>query len=358
MIVERPFKLNVMKNLFIISLLFFGFSANSQEEINGGPVNVPSEGIIDGVFIQEHIPTKRMIPYEYVREADVIWSHRLWAYIDLREKINQSMYYPLDDIIAGYDTVPEVWVKNSSRWSLWTVIRQHVMNGDLTVFSPYDPELDGTGRGVDGDQLKYPIKPSPGLNYFTDDAFKEEMKYYLGRVGPEPVDCLIDEDPNSPSFGDCREVVNPDGSIDILYPDPEWFPYRSEDIVQYRLKEDWFLDKERSVLDVRIIGIAPVVYKIDPNSGAISGYKEVFWLYFPHCRFVFNNYFVYNEQNDAQWMSFDDLFWKRRFNSVTYKESNIHDRKIETYQAGLDALHESVQIKNKIRNIEHDVWSF
>jgi gliding motility associated protien GldN len=351
--------MNDMKKVLLAVLLVLGYSVNAQiEEINGGPVNVPSEGIIDGVFIQEHIPTKRMIPYEYVREADAIWSRRVWEYIDLREKINHNLYYPKDDIIPGYDTVPEVWVKNATRWSLWTVIRQHVMNGDLTVFSPYNPALDGTGRGLDGDQLKYPIKPAPGMNYYTDENFKDEMTYYLGRVGPEPTDCLIDEDPNSDMFGECLEEVMPDGTINILYPDPEWFPYKSEDIVQYRLKEDWFIDKERSVLDVRIIAIAPVVYKVDPNSNQIAGLKEVFWLYFPHCRFVFNNYFVYNDKNDAQWMSFDDVFWKRRFNSVIYKESNTYDRKIETYRAGVDALFESEQIKNEIRNIEHDVWSF
>ena len=61
-------------------------------------MNVPTEGIIDGVFIQEHIPTKRMIPYEYVREADAIWSRRVFEYIDLREKINHTLYYPLDEI--------------------------------------------------------------------------------------------------------------------------------------------------------------------------------------------------------------------------------------------------------------------
>ena len=84
----------------------------------------------------------------------------------------------------------------------------------------------------------------------------------------------------------------------------------------------------------------------------------MFWLYFPHCRFVFNNYFVYNAKNDAQWMSFDDLFWKRRFSAVAYKESNTYDRDIETYRSGVDALYESERIKTEIRNIEHDVWSF
>ena len=90
-----------MKKVLIASLVLLGFTVNAQEEINGGPVNVPSDGIIDGVFIQEHIPTKRLIPYEYVREADVTWSKRVWRAIDLREKFNHPLYYPLDDYFDG-----------------------------------------------------------------------------------------------------------------------------------------------------------------------------------------------------------------------------------------------------------------
>ena len=96
----------------IVAVAVLGSStAIAQPEgISGGPVNVPTEGIIDGVFIQEHIPTKRMIPYEHVREADAIWSRRVFEYIDMREKINHTMYYPLDEI-----TMAGVWVKNATR---------------------------------------------------------------------------------------------------------------------------------------------------------------------------------------------------------------------------------------------------
>lgn len=342
-----------MKSLLIglVGICLFGSVsyAQQQQQINGGPVNVPTEGIIDGVFIQEHIPTKRMIPYEFVREADAIWSKRVWQYIDLREKINLPLYYPLDDI-TPYGT----WVKNATRWSLWTVIRQHVLNGDLRVFSPYDPLSFGLGA-KDGYELKYPIDPEPGLTFYTDSAFRDEMTYYLGTLGPASDIPLTDE------YGDPIVITNPDGSQEFKYPPRDTIWYTSEDIIQYRIKEDWFFDKERSVLDVRIIALAPVVYIIEEDANgvkSISGTKELFWMYFPHCRFVFNNYFVYNSSNDAQWMSFDDLFWKRRFNSVIYKESNEYDRDIDTYRAGVDALYESEQIKNEIRNIEHDVWSF
>lgn len=340
-----------MKSLFMSAVgvfLFVGTTIGQIEGINGGPVNVPTEGIIDGVFIQEHIPTKRMIPYTNVREADAIWSRRVWQYIDLREKINQPMYYPLDEIR------PYGWVRNASRWSLWTIIRQHVMNGDLRVFSPYNPASYGLGTW-DGDQLKYPLDPQQGMNFFTDSAFRETMTFYLGELGEQSDVPLVDD------FGDNIIITNPDGTQEFQYEDPDTTWFQSSDIVQYRLKEDWFLDKQRSVLDQRIIAIAPVRYKMDVDANGnktIAGLQEMFWLYFPHCRFVFNNYFVYNDQNDAQWMSFDDLFWKRRFNSVIYKESNVHDREIDSYRSGLDALHESDKIKNEIRNIEHDIWSF
>jgi len=215
--------------------------------------------------------------------------------------------------------------------------------------------------GLDGDQLKYPIKPQPGLNYYTDSIYRNELAYYLGKVGQPGTEPLIDEDPNSINFGQNLIITLPDGTESFVYDPPDTTWYLSENIVQYRLKEDWFLDKERSILEVRIIAIAPVVYgtEKDPNGKIqITGFEELMWLYFPHCRFVLNNYFVYNEHNDAQWMSYDDLFWKRRFNAVVYKQSNIHDREIESYRAGVDALFESEQIKNEIRNIEHDVWSF
>ena len=120
-----------MKSLFFSTALFlFAGTSIAQPEINGGPVNVPADGIVDGVFIQEHIPTKRMIPYEFVREADVIWSRRVWESVDLREKMNHPLYFPFDEYDASNH-----WVKNSSRWSLWTILKTHILNGDLRVLT-------------------------------------------------------------------------------------------------------------------------------------------------------------------------------------------------------------------------------
>ena len=162
----------------------------------------------------------------------------------------------------------------------------------------------------------------------------------------------------------------------------------SQGITAYNIKEDWFFDKERSVLDKRIIAIAPVCKytKVKKESHAemrgdmVTFYDgvesffqggsfvpledqatvqlEMFWLYFPDLRNVMVNYYTYNDRSDAQWMSFDDLFWKRKYNAQIYRTSDKFDREIEDYRFGVDALYEAEKVKGEIRKWEHDVWNY
>jgi gliding motility associated protien GldN len=340
-----------MKYINLILAVLIIFKVNSLYGQVRGPINVQPTGVINGVPIYATIPTKKVVPYEFVREADVVWSKRIWRTIDLREKFNHPLYFPLDDIDS--DAPDGGWNKNTTRWSLWTIIRYHVMSGDLTIYSPTHPEwIDWN----DGDLFKYPYTAnkygsSSNGNYHTDSLFRENIKGqgFLGleQVGiPEAIMSI--EFPGEDSVGLNNKIV--------YYTFPfKWI--ESKDVIQYRLKEDWFFDKERSVMDVRILGIAPVVYERN-QEGTIIGTKELFWLYFPECRYVFQNFFVQSRQNDSQRMSFDDLFWKRMFHSYIDKESNIYDRSIDTYRSGVDALLESEKIKKKMFTFEHDLWSF
>lgn len=334
-----------MKNLMLCTLLVFSLSAFAQ--INGGPINSRTEtGVIDGVYLKSNIPTKRLIPYPYIREADALWDKRVWRAIDLREKINRPLYYPLDEFSNPDPLTGEVeWIRNDNRWSLWTIIRQHILSGDLTVYSDYNPIRPSV---KDGDKFKYPIIPAQGLNYSTDPVYREDLSFYLAKLGEMPVDPYLD----------MYQQDSVDANGEYVFPPRDTIWYTSSDIIQYRLKEDWIFDKQRSVMDVRIIGLAPVRHMKDDN-GNIGGTWTMFWLYFPtDCRYVFNNYFVYNESNGANWMSFDDYFMKRRFSSFIYKEGNVYDRSVEKFRVGVDALMESQKITEEIRNIEHDVWSY
>jgi gliding motility associated protien GldN len=346
-----------MKQLLYSIFILICLGINAQE-INGGPVNIPADGVIDGVYIQEHTPTKRLVPYEFVRESDVMFSKRVWRTIDLREKINHPLYYPFD-----YYTGGNLWVKNTTRWSLWTVLKHHIMKGDLIMYDNVNPN---DFSALDGDLFKYPVYPAPGKNFETDSLFKNEVLRLIAssttKMNPDGTPMMKTD----PITGEVlRRTVN--GIEEDIPEDPEVKWVWSSDIIEYRLKEDWFFDKERSQLDCRILGLAPVVYadekdqfipSANTEKQVIKSKKILFWLYFPHCRFVLVNYNVYNPKNDAQWMSFDDLFNKRQFNSTIYKQSNTFDRTIDTYKSGVDALYESQRITEELRNFEHDLWHF
>ncbi len=335
-----------MKRILVLGSIALSSMTMAQNDIKGGPVNILPNGVTDGVYVTEHIPTKRMIPYEFVREADDIWSKRVWRVIDMREKINHTIYLPFDE-----HTPSGQYIRNTSRWSLWTILRHHIFLGEINMYSAFNP-LQQTAK--DGDQFKYPILPEAGKNYYNDSIFRTQMFEYFGRLIGSATN------PRSNVYGEDSIIYDADGVGTIQYfpQDTSWLD--SKDVVQYKIKEDWFFDKERSVLDVRILGIAPVIYNItdDGTNKKIEGTKEVFWLYFPHIRYILNNYFVFNEKNDAQWMSFDDLFWKRRFSSTIYKESNVFERNIDAYRTGVDALMESEKVTEEIRLFEHDVWNF
>ena len=94
------------------------------------------------------------------------------------------------------------------------------------------------------------------------------------------------------------------------------------------------------------------------QAGALVEERELFWLYFPNLRDYLVNYYIYNNKSDVSTLSFDDLFWKRQFNSQIYKTTNKFDDEVEEYKYGVDALYEAERIKNEIRNWEMDLWEY
>ncbi len=276
------------KHLLIALSILFSIPVLSQNKV------------LDKPWIKENTPTRRVIPYTHVREADVMWHRRIWRVIDLREKINHPLYYTITPI--------------QDRKSLFDVLKEGILEGTITAYSDADDE-------------------------FTIQLTKAEAKNKMGRWK---------ENKQYDDFGE--EIV---GAADSTYED-----YSSQDIVEYRLKEDWFFDRERSIMDVRIIGLAPARNNIDMTTGESKGKELMFWVYFPEARYVFANYDVFNRQNEAEKRTYEDIFWKRVFNSYIIKRSNVYDRNNREYLTGLDLILESDNIKDDIFNTEHDLWQF
>ena len=284
----------------IVSLASLGLSANSQP--------IKKESLVrDGIYVKETIKEREPVPYPSLREADVMISKRVWRVIDLREKLNLPLYFPTEEM--------------QDRKSLIQTLYGAINKGELTAYDGEDDEFTST------------ISPT-------------ECE---GKIGG----------------GMVQIGQNEDGSPKMQYSDPKW-----GEIKELLVKEEWFFDKKYSTMQCRIIGICPIrVYlktvrtsdqtQDEAAEGELTKVKT-FWIYFPEVRKVLANTSVYAEHNDAQRISFDDLFFFRRFASYIIQEGNVYNnRKISTYTlGGVPNMVESDRIKEVIFNDEHDLWEF
>lgn len=163
------------------------------------------------------------------------------------------------------------------------------------------------------------------------------------------------------------EVASMGATIDtVITFDPETYEEQMqvvrndinpEDVKRFRMKEVWFFDEETSTLQVRILGIAPLIDKTDENGNFLYE-KPMFWVYYPEAREILSREMVFNAGNDASPITWEDLMEMRFFSSYIYKESNVRDRRIQDYLTGIDLLLEADKIKQEIFNFEHDLWSY
>lgn len=272
--------------MYKLLFLFFGFAFSLSPFAQ---VLQPGE-----IYSAEH--ERNLIPYPKVREADVMWQRRIWRTIDLREKMNQYLYYPFE--------------ANNGRLNLFAVIQQAIADGQV---QPYDPLYD---------DFKLSMTKEVALSIGVDTIYYEDYD-------PNP--------PYDPIRAQRVEQLNP------------------ADITKYYIKEDWFFDKARSVMEVRILGICPV-RTVRNQHGEVLGEQMMYWIYFPELRSRLIQHSMYNRYNNAQEITYDDAFTKRLFSSYIHKVDNVYDRRISDYKVGLDALLESEQIKDDIRLYEHDLW--
>jgi gliding motility associated protien GldN len=253
----------------------------------------PRDGFYDRIAVVEKGPAE--LPY--IRQADVLWERRLWQVIDLREKINQPLYFPLEP--------------NQGRKSLFQVLFDGVSSGELRAYLNDD---------------------------FTEPRTLAQIQAGLGSTR------TVTLQRSFPPYEDYDTIIS--------------IPFRPDDIKSFRIKEDWFFDSKRSVLDVRIIGICPVREAINPETGEIIGSEPMFWIYFPEARPLLAKTAAFNPHNSARRISYDDLFLQRLFSAYIMKEDNIFDRRINDYMTGLDMLLEAQRARDRIRNFEHDMWEF
>jgi len=270
------------------------------------PQKVAAQDILNEVYTREHIPNKAPVPYAYIREADVMWAKDIYRIIDLRQKQNLPLFYPTRPINDRYNLVQLI---------LW---------------------------GIDNE----------GIRAFSSDDNNNEFTIPLDRTNVDDV------------FGAGSDTIKtPDVNTGMIVSKVIQNERKTDEVKQLLVKEKWFFDRNHSVMNVRIIGVCPIrVYNRLDDQGLptdVVERRKTFWVYFPEIRPLLARHEIFNNNNDAQRISFDDYFMQRRFDSYIFAESNVYaNRAINTYAVGMDALLEADKIKQWLFETEHDLWEY
>jgi len=255
------------------------------------------------------------LPYGYVHDRDVLMGKTIWELVDLDERINFPLYYPIDTANIGKD-----------RRSLFDVLLKGIKSGKITeVYADDYFNTKKTFKDI-GSSLKFIDTTDAGkdeINNFYDD-------YKSGRK-------VLDK-----QFIDERNLA-------------------AIDVSGYKIKGYWYFDKRQGELKYRLLAICPVAPEARDIGKDNPDVIELFWVYFPSIRDILHEAKAFNDKNSAQPISFDHLLNSRRFNGEIYKEENVYgDRLIQDYMKdnAQNQLLESERVKEKIRNFESDMWNY
>ncbi|MFK5957447.1 MAG: gliding motility protein GldN [Lutibacter sp.] len=292
--------------IFILAFMLYSLTYAQSNLLNAHkPSNI-------GVKTNEQlaIDNDKPLEYGYIDDRDILWSKVVWEFIDLNERINLPMYYPVDTTNVS-----------KNRRSLFDTLLRGIKSGVITEV--YDD------------------------SYFTAKMTKAEIGSKLYRV--DTTEAGIDE----LNAG----VTNIEEYIDKIN-------LTSQDIEGFKIKGLWYFDKRQGELKYRLLALAPVapdVQIMGREDMDISEQLALFWVWFPDARQTLHDMKVFNSKNSAYPISFDHLLNARRFNSIIYREENIYgDRDVAQYVKGnaLFQVIESNKIKDEIRNKELDMWNY
>ena len=284
-----------------------------EKKPSAKPIRAP----VDRPWAEQNVADNKPVALQSINRDYLRSATMIWRVLDLREKMNHPLYFPTE-------------VKGN-----WRSLMQVILDA------------------IDSNETN----PEP-LRVYSDEYINVPMS-------AEELKTSMGETKRMELINDWGEVIG-DSSIFIAW--------GAKDVFQYILKECWYTDNQRSMLDVRIMAICPMFWyepqtdEAAPEEEGEDGmpavtnrrWRQFSWIDYNEVRPFFAKNQVFNTKNFAQNRTFDDLFIQRSFSSFIKGKSNVYDnREINHYIVnGLDQILESEKIKNEIRQDEHDMWEF
>lgn len=306
-----------MKKLcFLVVLFMVSITANAQYPINSffapdGTVRLETQELLEG---SDSLVTIRH------RSEDIVWRRDIYRIIDMRQKQNFQLYFPVNADDPTY-------------WSLYRLILGAVADS-LHIYRPDQYVIKPTFN----EERLVPRAEVP--DYFMTgtwaDLDREDMDTYL---------LLYDsiEDTFTPNF-------------------TRYEPYVRNQ-VKFLIQEVVFFNKHTSRLYTKIVAIAPLQPDMasgdedDPSGFMRTSIK--FWVLFDELRPYLARKYMLPSLNEQKRVTFDEFFQKRLFSSYIVGESNMYNRMILDYcKTEEKAKREQARIESELLTFEQDLWEY
>lgn len=283
--------------LAVLCTVFFAQGTNPSQDDQNMPQNEP-EIVFDGEspFNDMYIPAPQVRTIE-----NILWKKTIWRIVDMREQVNYPLYYPL--------------LESNGRLNLFSTIFNLLKEGKVNAYEYFEEKED----------------------FSEDNKFTFETVLEKTRVDVFDVSTGAD--------GNQVYSINPS---DIP----------SAQVLKFYIKEVWYFDAMESCMKFKIEAIAPQLYYT--NVDGIEEKEPIYWIPFDQLRpWLAKQPVVINNKNSTSFISYDDLFQKRRFVGHIYKEDNIQNRTLIQYcNTPEEVRSEQIRIESEIMNFEYDLWEF
>lgn len=310
-----------MKKYWIITCVIFIFisshSSSAQTKLNSffeknGTVSLQTtalDSLADTLAVVNH------------RVDDVVWSRIVYRIIDMRDKQNYQLYFPM--------------IPTDEYRSLFRVILDAVVKGSLNGYDKVEREISPLYKSKLGmDSIRHLIS-SVTVDTINKNTTKNE---------------LITIDPITKSASISK----------FLYKD------YVKNQLKFLIQEIYFFDKHTSRLYSKIIGIAPIYALTEGNlSGVNTDQVSYFqssvicWFLFDELRPYLARQYVIPSGNDTQRLTYDDFFSQHLFSSYILGDSNINNRTLLQFLTNPEKIRkEQKRIETELLNFEQDLWEY
>jgi len=245
------------------------------------------------------------------RADDIVWSRIVYRVIDMREKQNYQLYFPLRS--------------NDEYKSLFKLMLDAICNG-VNVYSKDARDLRPSFNNVlQGEDLSKAF------------AFDNEMDNNLIQVDTVTKQRTFQND--------------------------KYYTYVKNQL-KFLIQEIVFFDKHTSRLYSKVIAIAPL-YALHPDNMESKESMQYFrgsilcWFAFDELRPYLAKQILIPNGNESERMTYDEFFAQKLYSSYLLGDSNMYNRMLLEYVVDpLKIKKEQARIETEIMNFEQDLWEY